>query len=55
MIAPNFRLPTGLGGRFLLAFRAMSALSAFAALAGLVVLFLAGRRAPEDTITQRCH
>ena len=50
MIAPSFLLPTGLGGRFLLAFRAMSALSAFAALAGLVVLFLAGRCAPEDTI-----
>jgi signal transduction histidine kinase len=52
MIRLKLRPPTGLRGRFLLAFGEMTALAVFAAAAGLVALFLAGR-ALEDTTARQ--
>lgn len=52
MIRPNFRLPTGLRGRLLLAFGEISALAVLAAVAGLVALLLV-RGALEDTTARR--
>jgi signal transduction histidine kinase len=52
MIRPNFRLPTGLRGRLLLAFGKITALAVLAAVAGLVALLLV-RHALEDTTARR--
>jgi PAS domain-containing protein len=43
MMGPNFRLPSGLRGRFLLAFGEIVALAVFVAAAGWAALFAAGR------------
>jgi signal transduction histidine kinase len=52
MIGPNFRLPTGLWGRLLLAFGGISAFAVVAGAAGLVALFLV-RHALEDATARR--